>query len=89
MTQQIDRLDKSIAGMSEKLDTLSKTLTTNVARCEACRSVVIGNSRPPIDYRVTRLEEARRVKTSMILGTVMVVGAISSAIGAVVAVACS
>ncbi len=98
MTQaeQINGLSRAIEGMSKDLRTLTGTLNTNVARCEACRSIVQGNGTPPIDRRVTQTEgaiagmqeERKALRRNLIVGC-GVVTAMSSAIGAVVAVVCS
>ncbi len=89
MTTQGDRLETSINGMAGELRALTKTLATNVALCEACRQVVLGNGGKPIDRRVTELETIRAVSISQIVITCLVVGTLSSAIGAIVAVTCS
>lgn len=82
MSTQLDRMEKSIGGMTGELRTLTKTLITNVAKCEACRQVVMGNGQKSIDGRVTHLETTQ----GMTMKAAVFVGAVSSAIGAIVAV---
>ncbi len=86
---QMDRMEKGVEGMTEELRTLTKTLTMNVAECKACRRVVMGNGGKPISDRVTTLETARDVSAGTIVKMIMAVGAVSSAIGAIVAIVCS
>ncbi len=86
---QAERIERSLGDLTGEVRALATTLTTNVAKCDSCRRIVQGNGGKPIDRRVTTLETAREVTKGMILGMAMAVGAVSSAIGAIVAVTCS
>jgi len=68
------RLDEINAVLAE----IRSDVRVNTALCADCRPKVLGNGKESLDHRITRLEEARAVSKTFILGMVSVAGAVGS-----------
>ena len=89
MTAQVEQLQQSVDKVAERLSELRQAVTANNAECAMCRKEVMGNGQRGHGDRLTTIETRYRVTSGMIFGLCMVVGSLSSIIGAVVAVVCS
>jgi hypothetical protein len=69
--KRLDEIHAVLAG-------IRADVRVNAALCADCRPKVLGNGKESLDRRITRLEEARAVSKTFLLGMVSVAGAVGS-----------
>jgi len=77
--QEIREIREMVVGIKEVLD-------RNVAQCEVCRHIVLGNGQEPLAVRVARIEEDKRIGGWLITKILAAAGVVASVFGAVTSI---
>ncbi len=77
-TPDLDRVHQRLDEICMCLSRMQAALDVNIALCKDCRPKVMGNGRQSLDSRLARLEEARAVSKTFVLGMVSLAGAVGS-----------
>ena len=78
--QEIREIREMVAGIKEVLD-------RNVAQCEVCRHIVMGNGQEPLAVRVARIEEDKRIGGWLVTKIVAISGVVATVFGACISIA--
>jgi hypothetical protein len=77
-SSDLDRVHQRLDEIRTFVGRMQAALDVNIALCKECRPKVMGNGQESLDNRLTRLEEARAVSKTFLLGMVSVAGAVGS-----------
>ena len=81
LNQELDRVHKRLDDITEVLSEIRTDVKVSTVLCADCRPKVMGNGKDGLDKRVTRLEEARVVSKTFILGMISAAGAVGAITG--------
>jgi hypothetical protein len=82
LNAELDCVHQRLNEIHVVLAEIRSDVKVNTALCADCRPKVMGNGKESLDHRITRLEEARAISKTFILGMVSAAGAIGSIAGA-------
>jgi hypothetical protein len=75
---ELDRVYQRLDEIDAVLAEIRAEVKVQTALCTDCRPKVLGNGEESLDHRLTRLEEARAVSKTFVLGMVSAAGAVGS-----------